>query len=80
MLGLTNVYTANLFFGQAQLKPETAKKLQLVVPRLTNEQLQIMQVCVRLYNHLFDRRPSREQEWYCQMPDWGLSRDLGSRR
>ena len=31
-LGLTNTYTAQLFLGQAQLKPETASKLQALLP------------------------------------------------
>lgn len=33
-LGLTNAYVAQLFFNQAQLKPETAGKLKRAVPQL----------------------------------------------
>ena len=32
--GLTNIYTAALFYNQQQLKPETAKAIQLAVPAL----------------------------------------------
>lgn len=34
-LGVTNAYAAQLFYNQAQLKPEAAPKLQAVVPYLT---------------------------------------------
>ena len=42
VLGLTNLYTAQLFLNQAQLKPETAEKLKAVVP-ISEEDLAIMQ-------------------------------------
>jgi cyanate lyase len=34
-LGLTNVYTAQLFYGQQQLKPETAERLLAALPELS---------------------------------------------
>ena len=42
-LGLTNAYTCQLFLGQAQLKPETAKKLKKVLPALQDEDIKAMQ-------------------------------------
>jgi cyanate lyase len=42
-LQLTNVYTANLFYGQAQLKPGTAEKLKAFVPGIQEEDLVEMQ-------------------------------------
>jgi cyanate lyase len=42
-LGLTNVYVAQLFRRQAQLKPATASKLAQQVPGLTPELLKEMQ-------------------------------------
>uniref|UniRef100_A0A7S4W2E9 Cyanate hydratase n=1 Tax=Alexandrium monilatum TaxID=311494 RepID=A0A7S4W2E9_9DINO len=41
-LGLTNAYTANLFFNQAQLKPETAAKLAAAIPGISAEDLATM--------------------------------------
>ncbi|GAV69527.1 Cyanate_lyase domain-containing protein [Cephalotus follicularis] len=40
--GLTNVYVAQLFKRQAQLKPETAPKLRAAVPGLPDDLLQQM--------------------------------------
>jgi len=42
-LGLTNAYTANLFYNQAQLKPATAEKLAKLVPGISSEDLAAMQ-------------------------------------
>ena len=42
-LGLTNLYTSQLFMNQCQLKPETAKKLATIVP-IAAEDLALMQV------------------------------------
>nr|QZR93701.1 cyanase [Alexandrium pacificum] len=42
-LGLTNAYTANLFFNQAQLKPGTSEKLTAIVPGISPEDLRAMQ-------------------------------------
>eukprot|EP00897_Mesotaenium_endlicherianum_P010160 jgi/Mesen1/9172/ME000591S08494 len=41
-LGLTNAYTVQLFLRQAQLKADTATKLQQLLPALTNEQITAM--------------------------------------
>eukprot|EP00871_Galdieria_phlegrea_P000766 jgi/Galph1/1690/GphlegSOOS_G367.1 len=41
--GLTNAYTAQLFFSQAQLKPDTAPKLKRAVPGITDEDLMALQ-------------------------------------
>lgn len=42
-LGLTNAYTANLFYGQAQLKSGTAPKLKKAVPGISEDDLALMQ-------------------------------------
>eukprot|EP01041_Mallomonas_annulata_P013426 gene13426-28471_t len=42
-LGMTNVYTVQLFMNQAQLKPETAEKLSKLVPAITSDDLLAMQ-------------------------------------
>lgn len=42
-LGLTNAYVAQLFVGQAQLKPATAPKLHAIVPAILPEDLMAMQ-------------------------------------
>mmetsp|Transcript_100209 Transcript_100209/g.223682 ORF Transcript_100209/g.223682 Transcript_100209/m.223682 type:complete len:203 (-) Transcript_100209:33-641(-) len=42
-LGLTNGYTANLFYNQAQLKPGTAPLLKKAVPGISDIDLQTMQ-------------------------------------
>ena len=41
-VGLTNAYTAQLFYNQAQLKPQLREALAKAVPRLTKEQLAAM--------------------------------------
>ncbi|EWM25168.1 cyanate hydratase [Nannochloropsis gaditana] len=41
--GLTNAYVAQLFYRQAQLKPETVPKMEAAVPTLTGKDLEIMQ-------------------------------------
>ncbi|PIA36296.1 hypothetical protein AQUCO_03400295v1 [Aquilegia coerulea] len=40
--GLTNVYVAQLLRRQAQLKPETAPKLQQALPQLSDQLVQLM--------------------------------------
>eukprot|EP00435_Cladocopium_sp_Y103_P015223 s3096_g3.t1 len=42
-LGLTNAYTANLFFNQAQLTPTAAAKIKELVPGINDEDLKAMQ-------------------------------------
>ena len=42
-LGLTNSYVAQLFVGQANLKPATAEKLKKLVPGITAADLELMQ-------------------------------------
>ncbi|KAK9812891.1 hypothetical protein WJX72_005312 [[Myrmecia] bisecta] len=44
-LGLTNAYTAQLFYNQAQLKPATVQTLKKAVPGITEEDMAIMQRC-----------------------------------
>ena len=41
-LGLTNTYTAQLFLGQAQLKPTTAPKLKAALPTINDDDLAAM--------------------------------------
>ena len=43
-IGLTNLYTSQLFMNQCQLKPATAEKLKTVVPGISADDLKIMQV------------------------------------
>ena len=43
-LGLTNIYTSQLFMNQAQLKPQTAVKLKQICPNISPEDLALMQV------------------------------------
>lgn len=40
--GITNVYCAQLFYNQAQLKPETAQDLRKIVPALLDEDIEEM--------------------------------------
>ena len=42
-LGTTNAYVAQLFMGQAQLKPATVDKLKAAVPGITDADLKTMQ-------------------------------------
>lgn len=42
-LGLTNAYSAQLFYNQAQLKPGTVSKLKKAVPGISDEDLKTMQ-------------------------------------
>jgi len=44
-LGLCNIYVAQLFRAQAQLKKETAPKLAKLIPGITNDLLKEMQKC-----------------------------------
>lgn len=49
--GLTNVYVAQLFRRQAQLKPDTAPKLRAAVPQLTDELIkEMMEPPLRSYD------------------------------
>jgi cyanate lyase len=41
-LGVTNTYAAQLFLGQAKLSPESAGKLQEIVPEISDEDLNSM--------------------------------------
>jgi cyanate lyase len=42
-VGLTNVYTAQLFYNQAQLKPDRVERLRAAVPDLSDEDVKVMQ-------------------------------------
>jgi len=42
-LGVTNAYCAQLFYNQAQLKPQTSKKLKELLPDISEADLQEMQ-------------------------------------
>lgn len=42
-VGLTNVFTTQLFYGQQQLKPDTAVALRRAVPALTDDDVAFMQ-------------------------------------
>lgn len=42
-IGLTNAYTVQIFLGQAKVSPETATKLQAVLPDITDQDLMAMQ-------------------------------------
>ena len=42
-LGTTNVYCAQLFVNQAQLKATTAEKLKSIVPGISDDDLKLMQ-------------------------------------
>lgn len=44
-LGLTNLFTAQLFQNQAQLRPATAEVLKKVVPGISEADLALMQLC-----------------------------------
>jgi cyanate lyase len=44
-LGLTNLYTAQLFMNQTQLRPDTALKLRTLVPDISELDLAVMQKC-----------------------------------
>jgi len=49
--GLTNVYVAQLFRRQAQLKPDTAPKLRAALPELTDELVrEMMEPPIRSYD------------------------------
>ncbi|RMH34225.1 MAG: cyanase [Nitrospirae bacterium] len=57
-LQLCNVYVAQLFRLQAQLKPETEKKLVQLVPGLTEDLLKAMRACpVRSYDPAILQEP-----------------------
>ena len=49
--GITNVYCAQLFYTQAQLKPQTARRLLQVLPHLTRDDIMAMsKPPMRLYD------------------------------
>ena len=48
-LGLTNLYTSQLFLNQCQLKPDTAEKLLTLVPDIDPDDLAVMQVFLFLW-------------------------------
>eukprot|EP00873_Tetraselmis_striata_P005507 jgi/Tetstr1/425771/TSEL_001556.t1 len=57
-LGLCNVYCAQLFYNQAQLKPGTVSKLKAVVPGISDADLEIMQRApVRSYDPSIIQEP-----------------------
>jgi cyanate lyase len=57
-LGLCNVYTAQLFYNQAQLKPGTVEKLKSVVPSISDADLAVMQRApVRSYDPSIIQEP-----------------------
>ncbi|MCL7036007.1 hypothetical protein MKW94_008599 [Papaver nudicaule] len=57
--GLTNVYVAQLFKRQAQLKPETAPKLRAVLPELPDEVVEeMMKPPMRSYNPNLIQEPT----------------------
>eukprot|EP01024_Parvocaulis_polyphysoides_P002596 TRINITY_DN10779_c0_g1_i8.p1 TRINITY_DN10779_c0_g1~~TRINITY_DN10779_c0_g1_i8.p1 ORF type:complete len:446 (-),score=56.54 TRINITY_DN10779_c0_g1_i8:569-1825(-) len=47
--GLTNVYTAQLFYNQAQLNQNTVEKLKKAVPQLTDELIEEMKMAPNRY-------------------------------
>jgi len=60
-LGVTNIYAAQLFYNQAQLKAETVAKLQAAVPALTADDILAMQV---VPNRRFDKDLIQEPSIY----------------
>jgi cyanate lyase len=57
-IGRTNLYTTQLFFNQAQLKPGAVELLQKAVPALTEAQLAAMQRCpMRSYDPSIVQEP-----------------------
>ena len=56
--GVNNAYCAQLFHNQAQLKPETASKLQKAVPQISKEDLELMQLApMRSYEESIIQEP-----------------------
>jgi len=49
-LGLTNVYTAQLFLGQAKLTVESGKKLKKLLPDVSDDDLHQMQTSFPMRN------------------------------
>ncbi|KAK9832326.1 hypothetical protein WJX74_006380 [Apatococcus lobatus] len=57
-IGLTNAFTAQLFYNQAQLKKGTVDKLRKAVPDLNDAQIEVMQRCpMRGYDPAIAREP-----------------------
>lgn len=58
-LGLTNVYTTQLFYNQQQLKPATAEKLRKVVPGISEEDIKtMMRAPMRSYEETLNQEPA----------------------
>jgi len=58
-LGLCNVYVAQLFHAQAQLKPESEAKLVQLVPGLSEDLLEEMRKCpIRSYDPTIIQEPN----------------------
>ncbi|KIZ06424.1 cyanate lyase [Monoraphidium neglectum] len=71
-VGLTNVYTAQLFFNQQQLQPNTVAALRKAVPALTDDDVDDMQrVPHRSFNPEILQEPSlyRVHEAICHAGD-----------
>merc|ERR1711948_198022 len=58
-LGLTDTYTANLFYNQAQLKPHNVEKLMKAVPQIAKEDIDVMLRCpMRHWNEEILKEPN----------------------
>lgn len=58
-LGLTNVYTAQLFYNQQQLKPDTAALLRKAVPALEEQDVAaMMRAPMRTYAATLNQEPA----------------------
>ena len=58
-LGLCNIYVAQLFHAQAQLKPESEAKLVQLVPGLSEDLLEEMRKCpIRSYDPTIIQEPN----------------------
>ena len=59
--GITNVYCAQLFHNQAQLRPRTARRLVQILPDLTREDIRAMsKVPLRIYDSMRPKEPQME--------------------
>ncbi|KAJ3064698.1 hypothetical protein HDU98_011907 [Podochytrium sp. JEL0797] len=57
--GVTNLYASQLFMNQAQLKPETAEKLQALLPAISNDDLALMKKApIRSFDPLLIQEPT----------------------
>lgn len=58
MLGLCNIYCAQLFYNQAQLKPSSVQGMKLAVPGISEADLKLMQRApVRRYDPSIIQEP-----------------------